>query len=87
MAWGGPWPCQIKITIGYINIDYLFCNEIVDQIRLVPVVIWLYLTFVHAASVFSLPISTTITDLTILEFIFWTTKLRKQLYKNLKYDI
>jgi hypothetical protein len=21
-----------------------------------------------------------------LEFIFWTTKLRKQLYKNLKYD-
>jgi hypothetical protein len=37
-------------------------------------------------SAFSHPVSTTIPDLTILEFIFGTTKLRKQLYKNLKYD-
>jgi hypothetical protein len=38
-------------------------------------------------SVFSLLVSTTISDLIILEFILWTTNLRKQLYKNLKYDI
>jgi hypothetical protein len=34
----------------------------------------------------SLPVSTTIPDLIILKFILWTTNLRKQLYKNLKYD-
>jgi hypothetical protein len=39
-----------------------------------------------SASAFSLLVSTTIPDLTILEFMFWTTKFRKQLYKNLKYD-
>jgi hypothetical protein len=39
-----------------------------------------------SASAFSLRVSITIPDLTILEFIFCTTKLRKQLYKNLKYD-
>jgi hypothetical protein len=80
-------------------------------VRLVPVVVWLYLTLVHAmsafslslahqrsssrlqhssynpsASAFSFPVSTTIPNLTILEFIFWTIKLRKQLYKKLKYD-
>jgi hypothetical protein len=37
-------------------------------------------------SVFSLLVSTTISDLIILEFILWTTNLKKQLYKNLKYD-
>jgi hypothetical protein len=37
-------------------------------------------------SFLSLSVSTTISDLTILEFTFGTTKLRKQLYKNLKYD-
>jgi hypothetical protein len=42
--------------------------------------------YIPSASAFSLPVSTTISDLTFLEFIFWTTKLRKQLYKNLKYD-
>jgi hypothetical protein len=65
-------------------------------IRLVPVVVWLYLTLVHVTSALSLPlthqrsssklqhsgyspstsafsllISTTIPDFTILEFIFW----------------
>jgi hypothetical protein len=45
-----------------------------------------HLGYSPLASAFSLLISTTIPDLTILEFIFWTTKLRKQLYKNLKCD-
>jgi hypothetical protein len=46
-----------------------------------------YSDYSRSASTFSLSVSTTIPDLTILEFIFWTTKLRKQLYKNLKYNI
>jgi cation transporter-like permease len=46
-----------------------------------------HLGYSPSASVFSLPVNTTISDLIILEFIFWTTKLRKQLYKNVKYDI
>jgi hypothetical protein len=32
----------------------------------------------------SLSVSTTILHLTILEFIFWTIKIRKQLYKKIK---
>jgi hypothetical protein len=87
---------------------------VLQLIRLVPVVVWLYLILAHAMSAFSLPlvhhdsnnrlqhpahihisirhirlsiaVSTTIPDLTILEFIFWTIKLRKQWYKNSKYD-
>jgi hypothetical protein len=37
-------------------------------------------------SVFSLLVSTTILNLTILELILWTTNLRKQMHKNLKHD-
>jgi hypothetical protein len=40
-----------------------------------------------ATSAFSLPVSFTIPDLTISEFILWATNLRKQLHKKLKYDI
>jgi hypothetical protein len=35
-------------------------------------------------SVFSLPVSTTIPDLTISEFISWTTNLRKQIELRLQ---
>jgi hypothetical protein len=72
-------------------------------VRLVPLIIWSYLTLTHvtpgfslplihqcssnrlqhpgyilSVSVFSLSVSTTIPDLTILEFNSWTTNLRKQ---------
>jgi hypothetical protein len=43
-------------------------------------------TLVSGTSVFSLSVNIIISHLTILEFIFWTTNLRKQLHKNLKYD-
>jgi hypothetical protein len=42
-------------------------------------------TSASTTSVFFFPVSTTILDLTISEFISWTTNLRKQLHKNLKY--
>jgi hypothetical protein len=44
-----------------------------------------YISISHI-SLLSLSVNTTISDLTILEFILWTTNLRKQLHKNLKYD-
>jgi hypothetical protein len=36
-----------------------------------------YLVYNSSILTFSVSVSTTILDLTILEFIFWTTKLRK----------
>jgi hypothetical protein len=41
-----------------------------NHFRLISLVIWLYLTLAHVTSVFSLPVSNTILDLIILEFIF-----------------
>jgi hypothetical protein len=43
-------------------------------------------TFSPQSHQHSLSVSTTIPDLTILEFISWTANLRKQLHKNLKYN-
>jgi hypothetical protein len=78
--------CLIRLVfvVGYfyLNLDHVmlvFSLSIIST----PTVAYKHISISHVSFLSSSQHH--ISDLTILEFILWTTNLRKQLYKNLKY--
>jgi hypothetical protein len=75
-------------VVGGFYLNQIFLSLLTTGASAVAYSIQSTATSASVTSIFSLPVSTTILDLIILEFISWRTNLRKQteLHTNLNYN-